>query len=226
MAQPAREIAGVFSDITTRNVRRKHLPRLARHLFLDALEALDQPADVVIAIPVVPDVSDDLDNRARLALWRFGGDRRCVPEVLQQCSAEAVEHHEVGLVWEVFALASATAKHLFEQNAGLHWAQKDDTFQIRYIHARGQQINRHDDSWRWAIAELADMLKGTIHPTRDFLSERIASTEDVTSKVYKLVGVRRMRKVVAGKNERLRQATISLFVLQHPLLDLFENLPI
>ena len=132
----------------------------------------------------------------------------------------------MGLVREVFALTSASSQHLLEQDAGLHRAQKDDALQIRNIHTSGQQINRHDDSRRWAIAELADMLKRTIHPSRDFLSERIASTEDVTSKVDKLVGVRRMRKVVAGKNECLRQATISLFVLKHPLLDLFENLPI
>src|ERR1039458_172919 len=196
MAQLAREIAGILSNITTLNVGSEHVTCLARHLFLDALETFDQPADVVIAISIRPDVFDDLDDCARLALRRLSGDRSCALEVLQQRSVEAVEHDEVGLVWEVFALASATTKHLFEQDTGLHRAKKDDAFQIRYIHTSSQQINRHDDSRRWAIAELADMLKGTIHPTRDFLSERVASTENVTSKVNQLVGVRRVRKIV------------------------------
>ena len=64
-------------------MRREHCPRLAGHLFLDALETFDQPADVVIPAPVSPDVLDDLDNRAWLALWRLGGDRRGALEVLQ-----------------------------------------------------------------------------------------------------------------------------------------------
>jgi hypothetical protein len=68
-------------------------------------------------------------------------------------------------------------------DAGLHGAQKDDTLQIGNIHTSGQQINCHDDSRRWAIAEFADMLKRTIYSARDFLSERVASTENVTSKV-------------------------------------------
>src|SRR5450759_2468117 len=109
MAQFARETAGVLPNITTRNVCREHVPRLARHLFLNALEAFDQPADVVIPISVTPDVLNDLDNCARLTLWRFGGDRSCVLEVLQQGSVEAVEHHEVGLVREVLPLAGASS---------------------------------------------------------------------------------------------------------------------
>jgi len=152
-------------------VYREHVPRLARHLFLDTLETFDQPADVVIPISVIPDVLDDLDNGARLSLWRFSGDRRCVLEVLQQRSVKAVEDNKVGLVLKVFPLAGASSEHLLEQDARLHRAQKDDTFQIGYIHTSGQQINGDDDGRRWAITELADMLKRTIHPTRDFLSE-------------------------------------------------------
>ncbi|MGA8152716.1 MAG: hypothetical protein WB952_17325 [Terriglobales bacterium] len=82
-AQLFGEIAGVFSNIASRNVRREHLPRLAGHLLLDALETFDQPTDVVITVPVRPDVFDDLDNRAWFALWRVGGDRGCALEVLQ-----------------------------------------------------------------------------------------------------------------------------------------------
>jgi hypothetical protein len=38
------------------------------------LEPFDQPADVVIAVAIRKDVVDNLDNRARLALWRFSGE--------------------------------------------------------------------------------------------------------------------------------------------------------
>ena len=106
----------------------------------------------------------------------------------------------------------------------LHGPQKDDTFQIGYVHSGGKQIHRDNNARCWTIAELADMLKRTIHLARDLLSERIASTEDVTSKVHKLVGVRRVRQVIGGEDQRLREATILFFVIFSPLLYFFENL--
>ena len=43
-----------------RGCKRRTVPRLAGHLLVDALEALDQAADVVVAVAVLPDVLDDL----------------------------------------------------------------------------------------------------------------------------------------------------------------------
>ena len=45
----------------------EQLAGLAGHLLVDALEPLDQAADVVVAVPVLPDVLDDLVDRARWA---------------------------------------------------------------------------------------------------------------------------------------------------------------
>ena len=69
----------------------------------------------------------------------------------------------MGLVREVLALSRAATQHLLEQDAGLHRPQKDDAFQIGNVHASREHINRHNDARRRAIAELADVLKRTIH---------------------------------------------------------------
>ena len=71
---------------------------LAGHLLVDPLEPLDQAADVVVAVAVVPDVLDDLGDRAGRADRRLGGDGGRLPEVLQERAVEAVEDGEVRLV--------------------------------------------------------------------------------------------------------------------------------
>jgi len=59
------------------------------------MQALDEASDVVVSIPVVPDVLDDLLNRPRRPLRLFGGDPRGLPKIGEERTVEAVEHCEV-----------------------------------------------------------------------------------------------------------------------------------
>lgn len=61
---------GILCPVAGSSYPRRHGSTCA----LDALEPFDQPADVVIAVAIRKDVVDNLDNRARLALWRFSGE--------------------------------------------------------------------------------------------------------------------------------------------------------
>src|SRR5262245_49434099 len=112
-------------------------PRLlACHVSVDSLQTLDQTTDVVVAVPVGPDIVDNLNDGSRLGPGRLGGDGRRVLEKLKQSSVEAVKDYKMGLVGKVLALARAAAKHLLEQNAGLNGTQKHDELQIGNIDSR------------------------------------------------------------------------------------------
>ena len=85
--------------------------------------------------------------------------------------------------------ACAAPHHLFEQNARLDRAKEDDKLQVRDVNPRREHVHRHHNPRLTTVAKLADALKRSVHAPGDFLHKRIATTEDVTGQIDKLVGV-------------------------------------
>ena len=81
LPQARRELARERSEIASGDVLLEQRTRLARHRLVDALEALDEAADVVVAVLVRPDVVDDLFDRARRLDGVLLGDARRFFEV-------------------------------------------------------------------------------------------------------------------------------------------------
>ena len=142
LGQPSRELG----EVTLRHKHLEHVPGLARHRLVDSLETLHEAADVVVAIPVAPNVLDNLLNGASGRGRFLGSDAGGILEVGEEGSVEAVEHGEVVLVGVPLALARPTAQHLLEQDAALHRPQEDDELQVRDVHARGQKIDCDRDA--------------------------------------------------------------------------------
>src|SRR5262249_33192088 len=114
LAKFSGQLGRVPSNLAAGNIRSKLLPCRPGHLLVNSLEALYQPTNVVFPILVVPDVLDDLGDRARLGVWRLCSDRGSFLEVFEQRAIEAVEHCEMRLVGKVLAFARTSAKHLLK----------------------------------------------------------------------------------------------------------------
>lgn len=110
-------MCGEFGHVTFGDVGGKKFPGLSRHFLLDPLEAFHQAADVVVAVAVVPNILDDLDNGSRYALGRLCRDARGFPEVLKEGTIEAVKDDKVRLVREVFAFPGAASHHLLKKDS-------------------------------------------------------------------------------------------------------------
>src|SRR5690606_14194824 len=75
-AEQRRQLRCPVTQVTIRNERSEELIRLTTHRLGDALQALDEPSDVVVAVLVLPDLLNDLRRRLVVALGgRRGGDR-------------------------------------------------------------------------------------------------------------------------------------------------------
>ena len=94
------------AQIAVWNECREFLARFSRHLLVDPLQALHEASDVVIPVAVLPNVFDDLGDRARLVFGRLGGYVGCLSEVFKQRAIETVEYDEMGFV-RIFARLSA-----------------------------------------------------------------------------------------------------------------------
>ncbi len=173
-------------------------------------QPLGEAADVVLAVAVVPDIVDEFGDGARGAAGSSAVIAGGVLEAFEEAAAEAIEDGEVGFVWVAFALASAAAEHLLEQNAGADRAHKDDDFQVGNIDAGGHEIDRDDDAGILAVAEFADALQRAIDAAGDFLDEGIASAEDFAADVDELIGVGNVGQIVGGEDERLGEAAVAL----------------
>src|SRR5690349_11545166 len=149
---------------------------LSRHVSVDSLQAFYQTTDVIVAVPIGPDIVDNLDDRSRLRPGRLGSDRRRFSKIVEQGSVEAVKNYEMGLVGKVLTFTSAAAKHLLEQNARLNRAEKHNELKIRNIDSRGKKIDGHGNRRKLAVAKLANALKRTVggRAAGDFLNERVA----------------------------------------------------
>ena len=90
--------------------------------------------------------------------------------------------------------------------------QEDDELQVGNVHAGGEHIDGDDDARARAVAELADALQGPVHgrAAGDLLHEGIAAAEDVAADLDQLVGVRSVRQVVDGEDQRLGKAAVLL----------------
>src|SRR5262249_54439059 len=141
------------------------------HLLVDALQALDQAPDVIVPIPVGPDVLNDFGDRAGGLVGWFGRDGRRSPEVLEQGPTKTVEDSEVRLVGEALTLSCAPAEHLLEEDARLHLTQEYDEFEIRDIDAGRHQIDRHHYARLWPVAEFTDPLERPVDPAGDLAYE-------------------------------------------------------
>ena len=181
------------ATVAVGNVAGELLTGLGGHLFVDPVQPLGKAADVVVAVAVLPDVVDDLDNRSGLALGRLGSDAGGLPEVIDQCAVEAVEDDEVGFIREMLALAGAPAEHLLEQDAGFDRAQEDDEFEVGDVHAGREHVHGDDDAGLLAVAELANLLKGPVHAASDLADEGVALAEHVAGDIDQVVGVGSVR---------------------------------
>ena len=202
----------------SRDERGEQLAGLAGHLLVDALEPLDQAADVVVAVAVLPDVLDDLGDRPGGLRRRLGGDAGGLAEVLQQRAVEAVEDGEVRLVGELLALARAAAEHLLEEDAGLHRAQEDDELQVRDVHAGGEQVHGDDDAGLGPVAELADALERAVHVgpvifwTKESPRPKTSRQMSTSWSACEVCG-----QVVGGEDQGLGEAAVLLLVLERVL---------
>ncbi len=105
--------------------------------------------------------------------------------------------------------------------------QEDDELQVGDVHAGGEHVHGDDDAGFGPVAELADALQRPVHVgSGDLLHECLAAAEDVAASVDQLVGVRGVRQVVGGEDQRLGEAAVALLVLVGVLLDLFEDLAV
>ena len=77
-----------------------------------------------------------------------------------------------------------------------------------------------------AVAELADALQRAVDPAGDLGDEGVAPAEDVAGQVDELVGVRGVRQVVGGEDQRLREAAVLGLVLVGVALELLEDLAV
>ena len=91
------EPLGQPGDVAVREEGLEQLAGFAGHVLVDAPESLREAADVVHPVAVVPDVLDDLGDRACGRCGRLGGDWRRVPEPRDERAAEAVEQPHVRL---------------------------------------------------------------------------------------------------------------------------------
>src|SRR4051794_27598904 len=87
------------------------------HLLVDALKSTKETADVVVPVPVRPDVVNHFRDGPGRLVRRLGRDRRGRPEIREERAVEAVEDREVRFIGELLALAGTTPEHLLEQNA-------------------------------------------------------------------------------------------------------------
>ena len=159
------------------------------------------------------------------------GGSTVMPVVLRKYSkqraVEAVEDNEVVLAGnQVRRTAGAAAEHLLEQDAGLDRTQEDEEFKVGNIDASREQIDRHDDLRVRPIAELADLLQRSVDTSRDLADKGFSTTEDVACLVDKLISMRRVRNVIDGEDQGLREATRRGFVLVGVALDLFQDLAV
>jgi hypothetical protein len=67
-------------------------------------------------------------------------------------------------------------------------------------------VNRYGNAGVGADAELADVPKRPVNPARDLGDEGVPAPEDVTRPVDELVGVRGVRQVVGGEDQRLGES--------------------
>ena len=65
------------------------------HLLVDPLESRDQAPDIIVTVPVVPDILDYLHNRSCFLLGRLCGDTGRLPEIFEQRPAKTVEDDKV-----------------------------------------------------------------------------------------------------------------------------------
>ena len=111
----------------------------------------------------------------------------------------------------LLALARAAPQHLLEQDAGLDRPQEDDELQVGNVHAGGQQVHRDHDAGLRAVAELADLLQRPIRlgPVI-FRTKPSPRPKTSTASSHQLVGVRRVRQVVGGEDQRLGEPPVPL----------------
>ena len=190
---------GEAADVAVRHEPREQLAGVAGHLLVDALQAPDEAADVVVAVAVLPDLLDDLRDRLAVCLERLGRDRGAVSEVGEQRAVEAVEDDEVRLVRVLLALPRPAAEHLLEEDARLDRAQEDEELEVGDVDAGGEHVDRDDDAGLRPVAELADPLQRPVDAAGDLGDEGVALAEDVAGGVDELVGVRGVR---AGRCRR------------------------
>jgi hypothetical protein len=58
-------------------------------------------------------------------------------------------------------------------------------------------------------AEFADALQRAIYATGDLLHERIAALENIARDIHEAVGVRCVRQIVDGEDQRFRETSVS-----------------
>jgi hypothetical protein len=107
LAEGSRQVSGEAGEVTVGDVDRKGLPGLSGEGLVESLEPLDEAADVVGRVAVLPDLLDDLVERPHGATRQVLGDAGCLAEVLEERAVEAVEDREVGLVAVSLPLARA-----------------------------------------------------------------------------------------------------------------------
>ena len=135
----------------------------------------------------------------------------------------SIKDNKVRFVWMLFAFARAASQHLLKQNARFDRAQKHDEFQVRNVYAGREHVYGNDDAGFRTIAKFADALERTIYATCNFLDERIAAPKHIAGNVDKVVGVRRVRQIVHGEDQRFREATKLLFMFVAIVSELFED---
>ena len=77
--------------ITVGDEAGEQLRALAGHLLVDALEPLDEAASVVGAVPVLPDLLDDLGDALAIAFGWLDRHASGLAEVFEERAVEAVE---------------------------------------------------------------------------------------------------------------------------------------
>ena len=77
------------------NIGAEHITGFPRHLLIDSLETLHQDPGIIIPVPVLVNILNDLDNTPHFLLGRLCGHIRCLAEIFQQGSPETVKHHKM-----------------------------------------------------------------------------------------------------------------------------------
>src|SRR5438876_143427 len=67
----------------------KQFASVAGHLLVDALEPGNETANVVVPVPVCPDVVNNFSDGARWLVRRLSRDRRGRSEIREECSIKA-----------------------------------------------------------------------------------------------------------------------------------------
>src|SRR5207245_10085167 len=109
------EISGKGRYIALRQKSGEVFSRVSVHFFVDAKQAFCETSNVVVTVPICPNILNYLVQRTSRRDRFFCGDRRGLTEIFEESAIETIEDHEMRFVGELFTFARASTEHLLQK---------------------------------------------------------------------------------------------------------------